>query len=176
MQVGKYTYLIEHLNPIHLESGYELFVGSFCSIASHCIVYLGGNHRSDWITTFPFGHIHKNVFNKFNGTGHPKSNGNVVIGNDVCIGNEVTIMSGITIGDGAIIAANSHVVKNIEPYSIYGGNPARLIKFRFSEDIIKKLLLLKWWNLPDDKINDISHLLCSDNFVELFKIMSIYDC
>ena len=82
-------------------------------------------------------------------------------------------MSGVTIGDGAVIANNSHVVKNVEPYSLVGGNPAKFIKYRFSEDIIKKMLLLKWWDLPDEKINELSPLLCSNKFDELFKITGI---
>ena len=173
MQVGKYTYNVSHINPIHLESGARLIVGAFCSIASNCVIYLGGNHRSDWISTYPFGHINREIFNKFDGSGHPKTNGDVVIGNDVCIGNNVTIMSGVTIGDGAVIAANSHVVKDVEPYSMVGGNPARLIKYRFNWRVVEKLLKLKWWDFTDEKINEISPLLCSSNFDELFKVMGI---
>jgi hypothetical protein len=77
-------------------------------------------------------------------------------------------MSGITIGDGSVIAANSHVVKNVEPYSVVGGNPAKLIRKRFSDDIIDKLLDLKWWNLDDNIINEISPLLCSGDYENLF--------
>jgi hypothetical protein len=75
-------------------------------------------------------------------------------------------MSGVTIGDGAIVANNSHVIKNIEPYSIVGGNPAKLIKYRFSSDVIEQLLQLKWWELPDHVIDEISPYLCNDNFQE----------
>ena len=149
--------------------GSELKIGSFCSIAEDIKVFLGGNHRSDWITTFPFGHIHQDIFNNFNGSGHPKSNGDVVIGNDVWIGNNVTIMSGVEIGDGAIIANNSHVVKKVNPYEIVGGNPAKLIKKRFSDDEISMLLKIKWWNLDDDIINEISPIICSDNISLFFE-------
>lgn len=84
---------------------------------------MGGNHRTDWLTTYPFGHIHKDIFTNFSGVGHPATKGSVVIGNDVWIGTNVTIMSGVSIGDGAVIANNSHVVKDVLPYSIVGGNP-----------------------------------------------------
>ena len=72
-------------------------------------------------------------------------------------------MSGVTIGDGAVIANNSHVVKNVEPYSLIGGNPAELIKFRFTKEQIDKLLQIKWWFWDDDKINKHIHLLCNND-------------
>jgi len=133
------------------------------------VLYLGGNHRTDWITTFPFGHIHKDIFTTFDGVGHPATKGDIVIGNDVWIGNNVTIMSGVRIGDGAVIACNSHVVKDVEPYSLTGGNPARHIKFRFTPEQISKLLEISWWNWEDAKINKYVPLLCSgkvDEFIQ----------
>ena len=126
-------------------------------------IYLGGNHNTNWITTYPFGHIYTDKFNSFNGVGHPKSKGNVIIGNDVWIGDNVIIMSGITIGNGAVIANNSHIVKDVEPYSIVGGNPAKLIKYRFTKEQIEKLEKIKWWDWTDEKINNNLHLLCSNN-------------
>ena len=167
MSFGKYTYGAP--NIIWKHSDTNLFVGNFCSIAANVNIYLGGNHRTDWVTTYPFGHINQHVFNNFNGAGHPATKGSVIIGNDVWIGNNVTIMSGVTIGDGVVIANNSHVVKNVEPYSLVGGNPAKLIKYRFSQDQIEKLLQIKWWNWDDDKINKFTPLLCNNNIDEFIK-------
>ena len=144
-------------------------IGSFCSIASNCNIYLGGNHRTDWVTTYPFGHIHNTIFNNFNGIGHPSTKGDVIIGNDVWIASNVTIMSGVKIGDGVVIAANSHIIKDIEPYSLVGGNPAKLIKKRFSEKQIEQLLEIKWWEWKDEKINKFTKLLCNDNIDEFIK-------
>ena len=94
----------------------------------------------------------------------------MIIGNDVWISANVTIMSGITIGDGAVIAHNSHVVKNVEPYSVIGGNPAKLIKYRFTPEQIEKLLEIKWWNWDDEKINEFTPLLCNNNIDEFIKL------
>lgn len=164
-EIGKYTY--GNLSVIRWgSSSYKVKVGSFCSIANGCRVILNGNHRSDWITTYPFGHINTHVFNTFDGSGHPVGKGDVIIGNDVWIGDNVTIMGGVTIGDGAVIAANSHVVKNVEPYSIHGGNPGRFIKSRFSEEDINLLLKLRWWEWPDDKINKYVPILCSSGNIK----------
>ena len=170
MSIGKYTYGTHNLNIHYSNSSAKLTIGNFCSIAGNINVYLGGNHRTDWVTTYPFGHINNHIFNNFNGEGHPATKGDVTIGNDVWIGQNVTIMSGVTIGDGAVIANNSHVVKNVEPYSIVGGNPAKFIKYRFTSEQIQKLLEIKWWNWDDEKINKFTPLLCNKNIDDFIKI------
>lgn len=162
MKIGKHTYGHQNLQLFY--SGKNIIqIGNFCSIAGNITVFLGGNHRHDRVTTFPFGHIHQDTFNNFNGEGHPASKGDIIIGNDVWIGQNTTIMSGVNIGDGAVIANNSHVVKDVEPYSIVGGNPAKLIKYRFTKEQIEKLLEIKWWDWEDNKINRFLPLLCNDN-------------
>jgi acetyltransferase-like isoleucine patch superfamily enzyme len=163
MTYGKYTYGAISTPYFGNQPPAELKVGKFCSIAEGAKVWLAANHRTDWVTTYPFGHLHQDVFNSFNGKGHPSTKGDVIIGNDVWIASNVTIMSGVTIGDGAVIAANSHVVKNVEPYAVVGGNPARLIKLRFTPQQIKSLLEIKWWDWPDEKINEFAPLLCNPN-------------
>ena len=167
MSFGKYTY---GFPIVHWKNeNVKLVVGNFCSIAENVHIYLGGNHRTDWVTTYPFGHTHKNTFTVFSGQGHPATKGDVLIGNDVWIGDNVTIMSGVTIGDGAVLANNSHVVKNVEPYSLVGGNPAKLIKYRFTQEQIKNLLEIKWWYWEDDKINKFTPLLCNNNIDDFIK-------
>ena len=160
---SNYTYGENNIKKYSWGNDGVLKIGAFCSIAGNCQIFLGGNHRTDYITTYPFGYIHENVFDNIKDRGHPTTKGNVIIGNDVWIAQNVTIMSGVIIGDGAVIACNSHVVENVEPYSIVGGNPARLIKYRFDKDIIQRLLTLKWWHLPVETIKKIIPLLMSNN-------------
>jgi acetyltransferase-like isoleucine patch superfamily enzyme len=165
--VGEFTYGHGNINVRGWGEGYNVYIGKFCSIAENITIYVGGNHRHDRITTYPFGHIHQQVFNSFNGEGHPSSKGDVVIGNDCWIGANVTIMSGVKIGDGAVLANNSHIVKDVAPYSIVGGNPAKLIRYRFTEEQIEKLLKIQWWNWDISKINNNSLYLCNTN-IDMF--------
>lgn len=163
----KYSYICNNFKVLY-DKYANLKIGKFCSIASNVTIYLGGNHNINNVTTYPFGHINTDIFYNSNTQDHPTTKGDVIIGNDVWIGDNVTIMSGVTVSDGAVIANNSHVVKNVEPYSLVGGNPAKLIKYRFTKDQIEKLIKIKWWEWEDEKINKFIPLLCNndiDNFI-----------
>lgn len=142
--------------------------GRFCSFAVG-IKIVPISHHTDLVTTYPFGSMHPDVFKAPEYFGTKR---NVTIGNDVWIGFHATIMGGVTIGDGAIIAANSHVVKDVPPYAIYGGNPARLIRMRFDERQVEALLRIRWWDWPDEKIQEAVPLLLSQNVDEF---ISRYD-
>lgn len=170
VSAGRYTYGINEKYVLFRDA--KLIVGAFCSIGPLVKFVLGNNHRTDYATTYPFGHINIDVFGMPVGSsGHPATKGDIVIGNDVWIGFNVTIMSGVTIGDGAVIAANSHVVKDVEPYSITGGNPARHIKYRFSPEIITALLDLKWWDRPDKEIRAMLPVLLSSPDVDTIRCL-----
>ena len=156
IEIGRYTYGHESMVVGQWCEGASLQIGSFCSIANGLTVFLGGNHRVDWITTFPFGHIFQDELGGAEIVGHPQSNGDIIIGNDVWIGSNVTIMSGLKIGDGAVIAANSTVVKDIASYEIWGGNPAKKLKTRFSEEVINSLKQLKWWEWEEEVIKKLA--------------------
>lgn len=175
--VGDYTYYDDFENVENFEKNVKyhfdfiddkLIIGKFCMIASDVkFIMNGANHLTNAITSYPFAIFGKDWENAMNNKSYPNK-GDIKIGNDVWIGYNATIMSGITIGDGAIIATNSTVVRDVEPYSIVGGNPATLLKKRFSEDEITKLLKLKWWDWEIDKItkniqnltgNDISNII-----------------
>ena len=166
--VDKYTYGSPYVYT--WGEGSNAVVVKFCSIGGNVKIYLGGNHHTDYVTTFPFGHINKDIFNTFENKDHPFTKGDVNIGNDVWIAQNATIMSGITIGEGAVMTNNSHVVKNVETYSIVGGNPAKFIKYRFTQLQISKLLEIKWWDWDDEKINKNIQFLCNpdiDFFINL---------
>lgn len=157
--IGRYSYGVERTNIISYGEGANLIVGHFCSIAADCTIFLGGGHRTDWITTFPFGHVSIEDFGPEKMDGHPATNGDVTIGHDVWIGRGSTIMSGVTVGNGAVIAANSHVVKDVGEFEIHGGNPARMIKRRFNESIVELLNKFQWWNLTKQDVSDLKYIL-----------------
>jgi len=159
VRVGKCTTGVGNISLAHHPDSPSLEIGRFCSIAGDVKIFVGAYHRSDWCTTFAFGHFHNKIFGDIKPEGYPHSKGGVKIGNDVWIGNSATIMSGVKIGDGAIIAANAHVIKDVQPYTIVGGNPAILIKHRFSSEIIDLLLQIKWWDYSDIKIKAIRSIL-----------------
>jgi len=129
----------------------------------------GANHLSEAITTYPFAIFGEDWSQAMDGKSYPIK-GDTVVGNDVWIGYGATIMPGVTIGDGSIIATKSVVTKDVEPYSIVGGNPAKQIRKRFSEEQIKKLLDLKWWDWPVEKITANVQSLTGNNIAELSRL------
>lgn len=185
IHVGEYTYYAGSYNGLFEEcciryldedneNGDHLYIGKFCSIATGVNFNLGGtgNHISKWISTYPF----SKIFEKGNNGYFPK--GDTIIGNDVWIGTEAIIMPGIKVGDGAIIGARSVVTKDIPPYSIAIGAPAKIIKKRFPDETIKKLLLSKWWNLKKTEIIKLIPLLTSsqvDQFLKKIEEIKKYD-
>ena len=123
---------------------------------------MGGEHRVDWLTTYPFNVLWPEGVQI---TGHPATKGDITIGNDVWLGRESIILSGVKIGDGAVIGARAVVSKDVAPYSIVVGNPARTVKSRFSEYAVDELMKIKWWEWPDEKIGlYLPKLLSGDVF------------
>ncbi|MBP6892496.1 CatB-related O-acetyltransferase [Candidatus Babeliales bacterium] len=166
IKVDKFTYISKGIHVREWGEGAPLSIGKFTAIADDVTVFLGGNHHIEWITTYPFGQIHQDYFSNEDITGYPTTKGGVTIGNDVWIGSQAIIMSGITIGDGAVIATHSVVVKDVEPYAIVGGNPAKFIRYRFDEQTRQALLKLRWWDLEIDQIKDLLPDLCASPDIE----------
>lgn len=171
--VGDYTYyddidgaerFEEHVTHHYDFNGDKLIIGKFCAIARGIeFVMNGANHRMCSVTTYPF-----NIM----GGGWEKSTpsisdlplkGDTIVGNDVWIGQNVTVMPGVHIGDGAIIGANSVVASDIPPYHIAAGNPCRIIRKRFDDELIAYLLKLKWWDRDPEWIFNNLDALCSDD-------------
>jgi len=161
VEIGDFTYGI----PIVRSWGEDakLRIGKFCSIGGNVQILLGGNHHTDWITTYPFNVLLKDVYPGIDGE-CAATKGDVIIGNDVWIGNDVTILSGVKIGDGAVIAAGAVVTKSISPYYLAGGVPARQIRWRKAGvDAFQE----GWFNWPLEKIAEAVPILLSSNAKEL---------
>lgn len=159
IEIGDFTYGVA---PIirYWGGDYTLSIGKFCSIADGITFFMGGNHDVKAITTSPLelffkeNTVRKEFF----------QSKEIKIGNDVWIGSGATIMSGSIIGDGAVIGARAVVAGKIPPYSIAVGNPARVVKYRFSKDIIDLLLGLKWWDWAEEKIKENATNLISPDY------------
>lgn len=141
------------------EEGTTLRIGAFCSISSAVQIFLGKNHRTDWVSSYPFpaffmeaSHIH----------GFGVSRGDVVIGNDVWLCANCIVLSGVCIGHGAVVGAGAVVTRDVEPYSVVAGNPAKHVRWRFDEATRRALLNAAWWDWPLDELREIMPLLCSD--------------
>lgn len=156
--VGQYTYGVPNI-PF---SG-NLEIGNFCSIAKDVTILLNADHHTEWISTYPFSHFFKEC--KYLGNAARKGK-KTTIGNDVWLCMNSIILPGITIGDGAVIGAGSVVSSDVEPYSIFVGNPGKTIKKRFDDLTIQKLLEIKWWDWDIKKIIENASLLCSENIEE----------
>ena len=176
IMVGDYTYYDDFESVENFEKnvkylfdfiGDKLIIGKFCMIASDVTFIMnGGNHLSDAISTFPFAIFGEDWSNAMEGKEYP-TKGDTIVGNDVWIGYGTTIMPGVTIGDGAIIATKSVVTKDVEPYAIVGGNPAKEIRKRFSEEKIKELLEIQWWDWPIEKITENVQNLTGTNIEDI---------
>lgn len=157
-QIGIGTYGMPVVHDWQEDS--TLIIGSYCSIADNVQIFLGGQHRVDWVSTYPFpaylaeaAHIEE-----FGG-----SRGDVVIGSDVWLCANTTILSGVTIGHGAVIGSGAVISRDVEPYAVMVGNPAQRIRWRFDEEIRDELLKTAWWEWPEAEIRRVVDKLCSDD-------------
>jgi acetyltransferase-like isoleucine patch superfamily enzyme len=165
VSVGLGTYGIGERTVLLFRDDDSVVIGKYCSVAYGVIIIASGEHNYRGVSNFPFaahlrGDVDKDTFSK----------GAVVIGNDVWIGANATILSGVTIGDGAVVAAGSVVTEAVPPYAIVGGVPARVIKYRFGEKTIERLLSVKWWDWEPEQIErsvDLFYLPVNDFLSEV---------
>jgi virginiamycin A acetyltransferase len=135
-----------------IESGQRLSIGRYGSIADGVELLLGGNHRTDWVTTYPFPALPGLWPEAAGRDGFHTTRGPIDIGHDVWIGSGAMILSGVSIGHGAVIAARAVVTKHVRPYAIVAGNPAREIRRRFDDSTVDKLVSTAWWDWPRDRV------------------------
>jgi acetyltransferase-like isoleucine patch superfamily enzyme len=167
VSVGAHTYgsFTVHVGP---GDRARVRIGAYCSIAAGVELMVGGNHRADWISTYPF-----RVVWEMPGAwadGHPRPESDIEIGNDVWIGAQALIMPGVKIGDGAVIGARAVVTKDVRPYAIVGGVPAREIRRRFTDEQVDALIALGWWDWPQEKLRAHVDLLCSSDVAGLLAL------
>lgn len=179
VEIGDYTYyesqhgenfednIMYHLDMFHD----KLIIGKFCSLAEGCRFIMNGSvHSTEDVSSYPF-HLFGNGWQyALNENSKYRIKGDTVIGNDVWIGYHATIMPGIHIGDGAVIGAHAVVTKDVPPYTIVGGNPAKEIRKRFDDKTIEKLLEMQWWNWNIEKISKYIKLINSTNVEKLIQI------
>lgn len=180
VEVGEYTMYNDFVNdPRDFQKNNVLYhypinrdrlrIGKFCSIACGAkFIFTSANHKLGSLSTYPFPLFFEEWdLDKANLTDSWDNKGDIAIGNDVWIGYEAVVMQGVTIGDGAIIGARAVVTKDIPPYTIVGGVPAKPIRKRFSDEIISRLLEIKWWDWPDEKIKRNISAIQSGNIDDL---------
>ncbi|MFS2160063.1 CatB-related O-acetyltransferase [Pseudomonas sp. Pseusp122] len=166
--VGVGTYGI----PEVLEFGDDtvLRIGSYTSIAAGVRILLGGEHRTDWLTTYPFPAMMKGLEDIKD---YAPSKGDVVIGSDCWICAGAMILSGVTIGHGSIVAAGAVVTRDVAPFSVVGGNPCKFIRWRFDEDVRQQLLDAAWWDWPMDEVKAIARTLSSNDLPAVLEYIRI---
>lgn len=179
--IGDYTYYDDKDDIHNFEKnvmyhydfvGDKLIIGKFCQIAENVKFLMNGMfHMNNCFSTYPFIIFSEDCAKKYPPNPDFPNHGNTIVGNDVWIGYSATFMPGVHIGDGAIIGTNALVTKDVGPYEIWGGNPAKLIRKRFPDDVIEILLKIQWWNWPIDKIVENVDILISNDVNKLKELV-----
>ena len=174
--VGNFTYFSDRNFESHVTHHYEfygdkLIIGKFCQIAKDVEFIMNGvNHQMNAVSTFPF-YILEGWDQEVPSLSKMPVKGDTIVGNDVWIGQNATIMPGVIIGDGAIIGANSVVAKNVDPYTVVAGNPIKVIRKRFDDELIELMLKFKWWNKEIDEINALIPLLSDSDLGRVKQVL-----
>lgn len=156
VSVGRHSYGITRHMFIRPTAQAPCRIGAFCAFADQVMIFGQADHPTDTVSSYPFRSEH---FMADAPPAEPVTRGPVTIGNDVWVGARAIILSGVTIGDGAVIGAGAVVTRDVAPYSVMVGNPAKAVRKRFSDRQIAALLALRWWDWPDEKIARMEPLL-----------------
>ncbi len=168
LTIGDYSY---RAPTVRIFAGDQAAVriGKFTALAPGVQFFLGGNHRTDWVTMYGLRIVFGLPGAMEDGT--PASRGDIEVGNDCWIGSEAVVLSGVTIGDGAVVATRAVVTRDVPPYAVVAGNPAREVRRRFSAAQIEALSRIAWWDWPIEQVLEHVDLLCApdiDSFIERF--------
>lgn len=155
------------------ESGRRLTIGRYCSIADKVEILLGGGHRLDWATTYPFAAMEGLFPDAEAPEDYHVARGDVTIGHDVWLGSGCLILPGVTIGHGAVVAARAVVTRDVPPYAVAAGNPARAVRTRFEADTVAALLEAAWWDLPHATVSRLVPFLSSDRIDDLLAALAV---
>jgi acetyltransferase-like isoleucine patch superfamily enzyme len=155
IRIGAYTYGVDNTSVLFFKRSDRVSIGKYCSFAPDVRIVASGEHNFNAVSTFPFSLYVLGKSKEID----TYTKGPVVVGNDVWAGYGATILSGVNIGDGAVIAAGSVVVRDVPPYAIVSGVPAKVLRYRFSSGIIEELLRIEWWDWDQEKL-----LSCIEDF------------
>ncbi|HEX4889569.1 MAG TPA: CatB-related O-acetyltransferase [Alphaproteobacteria bacterium] len=159
VSVGRYTYGVTRNIFVRASALAPCSIGAFCAIGPDVMIYGQAEHPLDSPSSYPF---RSHYFMADAPPAQPRTRGPVRIGNDVWIGSRAIILSGVSIGDGAVIGAGAVVTRDVPPYAVAAGNPARVVRLRFAPEIVTRLLQIRWWDWPDEKIRRYEPLLYGD--------------
>jgi acetyltransferase-like isoleucine patch superfamily enzyme len=170
LSIGEYSYGTPTLFYNDGDPSLMLSIGAFCSIADDVKIFLGrfGRHHYDFLSTYPMGMVFGSPSKMDTSASHSGDLG-VSVGSDVWIARSATIMAGVRIGHGAVIGACSLVTHDVKPYAIMGGVPAKPLKMRFNEDHVERLLRIRWWEWPSDKLRNNIDLFYSADIDEVLR-------
>ena len=157
--VGRYTYGVNRNMFVRASAAAPCRIGAFCSIGPDILIFGQAEHPINSPSSFPF---RSQYFMPDLPPGEALTRGPVIVGNDVWIGSRAIILSGVSIGDGAVIGAGAVVARDVAPYAIVAGNPAQVVRMRFSPEVIARMLKIRWWDWPDARIRQYEPLLFGD--------------
>jgi virginiamycin A acetyltransferase len=166
IEIGRFTYSAG-LGIGLADTRSRVRIGNFCSIAEQVIFFLKTDHRPDWLSSYPLNRFPWDSTIPKPSDPYADLRDDITIGSDVWISWGVKVLAGVTVGNGAVLCADAVVTRNVPPYSVVAGNPARVVKRRFDDDVIDYLEQLKWWDMSVSQLQKYAPLLMSKNYVEL---------
>jgi acetyltransferase-like isoleucine patch superfamily enzyme len=169
--IGRFSYVDSHAYIVHFDLQSTVHIGNFTSIAANSYFFMKTNHHVDWVATYPMELMPWDDAVPKPAGAHAGNKSDITIGNDVWIGEGVRVLPGAVVGNGAVIGAGAIVTGTVPAYSLFAGNPGRLVRMRFAPEQIAALERARWWDLPTDRIRKLAPALCSPNIADLLRLL-----